>query len=423
MLALSATAAAQDTPVGAGAAGQGAASQVPAGSGPTVRVFIDCQNTSCDHDFFRTEIIFIDHVQRRQDADVHVQITSQQTGAEGRELTFSFFGQGRFDGRNQTLKHVVLVASSDDDVRRAMARMISIGLVPYALDSPAMRDLVVSIQRQGTPAAVLKANDPWDRWTFQGRLNGNANGEASTTSLSLSGAFSANRVTDNTKFNASVHGSYDENNYVLPDGENFLASNRNYGANSLFVKSLGPKWSTGVRGSLSQNTFQNQDANLLIAPAVEYDIFPYSESTRRLLTIQYAAGLRAFNYHAETVYNKMEEAMGVQSLSSTLSLRQRWGTVSSGFEAQSYIPKVDQNHVTWYGDLNLNIYQGLGLNLSFELSSIRDQVYLPLEEATEEEVLVRQRQLPTTYRYYYYFGVSYTFGSIYSPVVNPRMGN
>jgi hypothetical protein len=178
-----------------------------------------------------------------------------------------------------------------------------------------------------------------------------------------------------------------------------------------------------VRGSLSQNTFQNQDANLLIAPAVEYDIFPYSESTRRLLTIQYAAGLRAFNYHAETVYNKMEEAMGVQSLSSTLSLRQRWGTVSSGFEAQSYIPKVDQNHVTWYGDLNLNIYQGLGLNLSFELSSIRDQVYLPLEEATEEEVLVRQRQLPTTYRYYYYFGVSYTFGSIYSPVVNPRMGN
>jgi len=406
-LTLAAAAAAQDT------------SQ---GSGPTVRVFIDCQNISCDDEFFRTEITFIDHVRQRQDADVHVQVTSQPTGAEGRELTFTFFGQGRFAGRNHTLRQIVLVAASDDDVRRAMVRMISIGLVPYALDSPAMRDLVVSIQRQGT-AAATPAKDPWNRWTFQGRLNGNANGEASTSSLNVFGAFSANRVTDATKFNASVNGSYEENSFVLPDGEQFLAPNRNYGLNATFVKSLDPHWSAGIRGSLSQTTFRNQDSSLLVAPAIEYDIFPYSESTRRLLTIQYAAGVRTFDYRQETIYNKLSETTGVQTLSSTLSLRQRWGTVSSGFEVASYIPKIDRNHLTWFGDLNLNLYQGLGLNLAFELSSLRDQLYLPLEEATEEEVLVRQRQLATTYRYFYFFGVSYTFGSIYSPVVNPRMGN
>ena len=186
---------------------------------------------------------------------------------------------------------------------------------------------------------------------------------------------------------------------------------------------LDPHWSAGIRGSLSQTTFRNQDSSLLVAPAIEYDIFPYSESTRRLLTIQYAAGVRTFDYRQETIYNKLSETTGVQTLSSTLSLRQRWGTVSSGFEVASYIPKIDRNHLTWFGDLNLNLYQGLGLNLAFELSSLRDQLYLPLEEATEEEVLVRQRQLATTYRYFYFFGVSYTFGSIYSPVVNPRMGN
>jgi len=49
-------------------------------------------------------------------------------------------------------------------------------------------------------------------------------------------------------------------------------------------------------------------------------------------------------------------------------------------------------------------------------------VYLRRGEATTEEVLVRQRQLATGYQYFYSFGISYTFGSIYSPAVNPRFG-
>jgi hypothetical protein len=53
---------------------------------------------------------------------------------------------------------------------------------------------------------------------------------------------------------------------------------------------------------------------------------------------------------------------------------------------------------------------------------VRDQISLPALEATSEEVLVNQRQLATSYRYFYFFGVSYTFGSIFSPIVNPRFG-
>jgi hypothetical protein len=53
---------------------------------------------------------------------------------------------------------------------------------------------------------------------------------------------------------------------------------------------------------------------------------------------------------------------------------------------------------------------------------IRDQIGLRREEATSEEGLVNQRQLATSYRYFIFFGVSYTFGSIFSPIVNPRFG-
>ena len=53
----------------------------------------------------------------------------------------------------------------------------------------------------------------------------------------------------------------------------------------------------------------------------------------------------------------------------------------------------------------------------------RDQLYLPRAGATPEEILVRQQQLATTYRYSINFGLSYSFGSIFNNVVNPRFGS
>jgi hypothetical protein len=38
-------------------------------------------------------------------------------------------------------------------------------------------------------------------------------------------------------------------------------------------------------------------------------------------------------------------------------------------------------------------------------------------------ILVRMRELATGYRYYFSVGVSYSFGSIFNNVVNPRFGS
>ena len=51
---------------------------------------------------------------------------------------------------------------------------------------------------------------------------------------------------------------------------------------------------------------------------------------------------------------------------------------------------------------------------------IRDQLSLPMKDATEEEILLNIRQLATQYYYFASIGLRYTFGSIYSNVVNPR---
>lgn len=53
---------------------------------------------------------------------------------------------------------------------------------------------------------------------------------------------------------------------------------------------------------------------------------------------------------------------------------------------------------------------------------IRDQFALAKKDFTPEEILTRQFQRATTYRYFANVGIGYTFGSIFNNVVNPRMG-
>ena len=398
-----------------------ASAQDPAPAAAPLRLFIECNNTPCDSDFFRTEITFVDHVRERQTADVHLLMTGQSTGSGGREITFSFFGQERFKGRDHVLKETFVVAASDDDVRRGMVRVMSLGLVPYVLDMPAASRLTVATQAAAaTTVAAQQARDPWNRWSFRLNLNGNASGEASSKFSQFNTNVNANRTTDETKVNINVNMNYRQSSFELPDGRQFLSPNRDYGTNGQYVKSLGPHWSAGVRANWNSSTFNNQDSTWFAGPAVEWDLFPYSESTRRLLTFNYSVGLRAWDYERETIYGKLEEKRATQSFRTTVSMRQRWGTIGSTVEVASFVPDFAKNHVSMFSNVSLNLIKGLSLNLNTSVDWIRDQITLPAEEATSEEVLVNQRQLATSYRYFVFFGVSYTFGSIFSPIVNPR---
>ena len=402
-------------------AGEAAVAQDAPPAPERVRLFIDCNNTPCDTDFFRTEISFVEHVRDRQTADVHLLMTGQSTGSGGQEITFSFFGQGRFKGRDQVLKEAFVVASSQDAVRRGMVRVMSLGLVPYVLGGPGAERLQITVQAPpGTTAAALVSHDPWNRWSFRVNVNGNASGESSSQSFNINTNVNANRVTDQSKTNLFARVNYRESKFELPDGRTFLSPNRDYGAGGLYVKSLGGHWSAGVRSNWNSSTFSNQNWSWTGGPAIEWDLFPYSESTRRLLTFNYTLAAQVWDYREVTIFGKLHETRASQSLDVSMSMRQRWGTLGASVEMASFIPDVAKNHVSAYGDVSLNVFRGLSLSLSSQVQSIRDQISLPALEATNEEVLVNQRQLATSYRYYVFFGVSYSFGSIFSPIVNPR---
>ena len=92
-------------------------------------------------------------------------------------------------------------------------------------------------------------------------------------------------------------------------------------------------------------------------------------------------------------------------------------------EMAQYLSQLDKYHITANGGLEVRILKGLSVAFSGEASRRRDQLSLRRGDATNEEILVRQRELATGYEYEFSFGITYSFGSIFNNVVNPRFRN
>jgi hypothetical protein len=149
-------------------------------------------------------------------------------------------------------------------------------------------------------------------------------------------------------------------------------------------------------------------------------VFPYEESTRREFTFQYRVEYGNIQYNEITLYNKMRENLLNEQLSLSLYRTEKWGSLSASLSGSHYLHDLSKNNVTLYTSVSLRLLEGLSLSLSGDVSRIHDQLSLPRRNTSDEDVLLRRKQLATQYSYYTSIGFTYTFGSIYSNVVNPR---
>jgi hypothetical protein len=381
------------------------------------KVFIDCNY--CDMDYIRTEITFVNYVRDRKDAQVHVLVTTQSTGSNGTEYTLSFSGQEQFKGMNNVLQYFANNTDTNAEIRSGLVRILKIGFVPYAGKTPIASQISVSFQDQAKPAAL---KDRWNYWVFSlsGRVN--FDGEQSTRYSYLYGSFSANRVTPAFKFRSSYSASQSTDRFSF-DQTTIVSTSKSHNLNLLAVKSLNDHWSAGASLNGYSSTYSNIDLAIKVAPAIEYNFFPYSKSTRRQLRILWRPVYNSYRYQEETIYDKTREGLWSNNASVTFELKEKWGTVSNSFDASHYFQDFQKNRLQLYSELSLRLYKGLSLNLYGNYSRIRDQISLPKGGATLEEVLLRRTQLATSYSYYGQIGLSYTFGSMFSNVVNPRFGN
>jgi len=381
------------------------------------KVYIDC--SSCDIEYIKTEITFVNYVRDRKEAQVHVLITTQNTGSGGREYTLSFSGQNDFKGLDDTVKYFSNQTDTADEVRKGLVKTIKMGLLTYAARTPISSRIAVSYAEEKKPEAVI---DKWKSWVFSISGDGYFNAEESYKSSFFGANLSANRVTPKIKILLGLTASYRRNRFEY--GGRFSDSNQEtYSADSLVVKSIDEHWSVGGYLNASSSSYDNIRFSLSPAPAIEYNVFPYSQSTRRQLRILYRIAFRAVRYREETVYFKTKENLLRESLSVALTVKEKWGSLSGQLSGSHYFHDFRKYNLDAYATVQLNLFKGLNAWVLGGGSRIRDQLSLVKGEASLEEIILRRRQLESGYSYYFMFGLSYTFGSIFTNVVNPRFGS
>ena len=92
------------------------------------------------------------------------------------------------------------------------------------------------------------------------------------------------------------------------------------------------------------------------------------------------------------------------------------------WSASQYLHDPELSRLEADGEVSWRVARGLSVTAEVNASRIRDQISLPRRGATPEEILLELRELQSGYEYHVSFGVTYTFGSIYSSIVNPRFG-
>jgi hypothetical protein len=386
-----------------------------------LRVFVDCSGRFCDFDFLRREVPFVNYVRDRQDAQVHVLMTSQQTGAGGRNFVLDFIGRGAFEGMDDRQEVSTRPQIPDEELLRRLSRAIGLGLARYvAQTSNADRVRVVEDESIGGQAAASPEDDPWDFWVFRTSLEVGVDGEDRQNSVSLDGRVSANRVTEHLKLEMSVDGRYDREEFEVDDSTTVKSIERDYEFETLVVRSLGAHWSVGAEGTVEHSSFRNRELAIRIAPALEYNLFRYEDSERKQFTLLYTLGFNSLSWREITIFGKTSEQRFDQTLRASLAVRQPWGEAGGELQASHFLDEPARHRIEGRAFVRLRLIRGLSLDVSGELARVRDQINLPVGDATEEEILLEIRELETGFEYDLEVGFSYTFGSIFNNVVNPR---
>ena len=388
-------------------------------------VFFDCDGRNCNNEYYRTEIDWVDWVRDREDADVHLIMTSTNTGAGGREYRLDFLGHDAQEGYEDTHLFQTLSTDTDREQLDQISHMLGIGLALFA-NTAGYRGLVTlngpDPESAGQGQRLVsrdEVDDAWNLWTFSISGNANLDGESTRNTTRITGNFSASRVTPTWKINLRSNINHNRVDIELDDG-NFLDVRTDYGFNPLVVYAVADHWSVGFEGTAGRSTRTNQDFRAEISPGMEYSVFPYDEATRRSFTFYYKIGPTYRNYIETTYLGEDEETRFEESLQVQFSQRQTWGDASFSITGSHFLHDLDRNNLSMRGDIDFRIVRGFSVNARGDIRWVNDQLYLSAEGATDEEALLRLSNRATSFNYGLQVGFSIRFGSIFNNVVNNR---
>ncbi|PHN03942.1 hypothetical protein [Flavilitoribacter nigricans] len=384
-----------------------------------LNVFVDC--SACDMSYLKQEINYVNHAVDPFVAQVHIFIANQGLNSGGTLYKINFIGKGKMDGNNLNMDLETDPTATSVEINQALKRTIEMGLVAFLAHTP-MGDQIELKIKSDAPVAKRPepVSGPLDNWIFELSANAAWNNESSQSVINTSYALDADYVTPEMRIRMRPYYSYRQQK-VQNNGEDIISIRRRSYMTSSVVKSINDHWSYGFFHSLNNSTYSNIKLANWIAPALEYNIFPYSEVPFKEFTIAYRVGWLSQKYYEETIYFKLAEEVLSQVLNVNLRLRQPWGYVNTSLRGSNFLNDWSKNRMTFDSRLSVRVIKGFSVNLSGGFEVINDQISLPKGEASIEEILLGQRQLATNFETNLRFGLSYTFGDLYNNVVNTRL--
>lgn len=384
-----------------------------------LNVFIDC--SSCDMAYLKQEMNYVNHAVDPFVAQVHIFIAPQGLNSGGTLYKMNFIGKGNMEGTNLNLDLETDPTATSVERNNALKRTIEMGMVAFLANTSMSDQIELNIKNdQPITKRQEPITGPLDDWIFE--LSGNIswNNESSQSIINTSYALDADYVTPEWRVRMRPYYSYRQQK-VENNGEDIISIRRRSYMSSSVVKSVNDHWSLGFFHSLNNSTYNNIQFANWIAPALEYNIFPYSEVPFKEFTIAYRVGWLSQKYYEETIYFKLAEEVLSQVLNVNLRLRQPWGYVYTQLRGSNFLNDWSKNRMTFDSRLSVRVIKGFSVNLSGGFQLINDQISLPKGEASIEEILLGQRQLATNFQTNLRFGLSYTFGDLYNNVVNTRL--
>jgi hypothetical protein len=290
----------------------------------------------------------------------------------------------------------------------------------YVAKTPLSKYMKISFSE---PLSETVSTDKWNSWVFRSSMSGYIQAQKTYKNYYVSGNINASRITKDWKINIRSSLSQNDEKYIIDETTTINGFNSSKSINALIVKSINDHWSYGGTSRIGASSYSNEKISYSLAPGIEYDLFPYSESTRRQLRILYTAGFSNVSYIDSTIYDKTRENLWRHSLTASYEVLQKWGNIDMSVGYSNYLHDWSKNNIYIEGSLEFRITKGLSITLGGSASLIHDQLSLVKKNIPVDQILLRRQQLATQYEYFTSFGLSYTFGSIYNNVVNPRFGN
>lgn len=382
-----------------------------------VKLFIDCR--FCDIDNIRREIPYVNYVRDVKEAEVYLRVSSEETGSGGRQYTIYFIGQKKFEGLNDTLFYAARPDDTREHRRQGRTKLMKMGLMRFVARTPISREVKISHSGKIEEEEV---SDRWNNWVFEIETRPNFESEESYKELSFDNSIVANKITPEWKIEFELKHELNRTKYIY-DNATHIRERTEIELKNLVVKSLSKHWSVGTRLNLLTSTFSNTKFNATILPSFEYNLFPYTESTHRQLRFLYGIGVSANSYNDTTILGKLDENLGLQQLQVAYQIQEKWGSINISLEGSNYLHDFSKNRIELDGMISVRIVKGLSVRIWGGAARIRDQLSLKKGELSEADILLQLQELATAYSVDGGLGITYTFGSIYNNVVNPRFGN